>query len=178
MLVRRSGPGLATKGHSTRIGHIRGGGRPLLREGGPISYEATPSRCSRPNPLPTVGLILPSIRPSWKIPRSLPTETTVESVTFQSKSGTTLSLSNCGISYRRVLRIVHSLDSRFRPWLVLSSQFWPWLMSLIQPWNLAWKAFTHKHYDGILYHAFRKTQTYQEMVWWHLVWWYFLAFRS
>ena len=28
---------------STRIGHIPGGGRPLLREGGPISSEARPS---------------------------------------------------------------------------------------------------------------------------------------
>ena len=30
-------------GPLTRIGHIPGVGRPLLREGGPISYEATPS---------------------------------------------------------------------------------------------------------------------------------------
>ena len=30
-------------GQFTRIGHIPGGGRPLLREGGPISYETTPS---------------------------------------------------------------------------------------------------------------------------------------
>ena len=30
------------KGQFTRIGHIPGGGQPLLREGGPISYEATP----------------------------------------------------------------------------------------------------------------------------------------
>ena len=29
-------------GPFTRIGHIAGGGRPLLREGGPISYEARP----------------------------------------------------------------------------------------------------------------------------------------
>ena len=27
----------------TRIGHIPGGGRPLLREGGPISYQSRPS---------------------------------------------------------------------------------------------------------------------------------------
>ena len=30
-------------GQFTRIGHIPGQGRPLLREGGPISYEARPS---------------------------------------------------------------------------------------------------------------------------------------
>ena len=32
----------------TRIGRIPGGGRPLFREGGPISYEPRPSRCSSP----------------------------------------------------------------------------------------------------------------------------------
>ena len=30
-------------GQFTRAGHIPGGGRPLLQEGGPISYEARPS---------------------------------------------------------------------------------------------------------------------------------------
>ena len=30
-------------GQFTRIGHVSGAGRPLLREGGPISYEARPS---------------------------------------------------------------------------------------------------------------------------------------
>ena len=30
------------KGQFTRIGHIPGGGQPLLREGGPISYDARP----------------------------------------------------------------------------------------------------------------------------------------
>ena len=34
-------------GQFTRIGHIPGGGRPLLREGGPISYE---SASFHPNP--------------------------------------------------------------------------------------------------------------------------------
>ena len=34
-------------GDFTRCGHIPGGGRPLLREGGPISYEARPSDCFR-----------------------------------------------------------------------------------------------------------------------------------
>ena len=35
--------------HFTRTGHIPGGGgRPLLREGGPFSYEARPSRCFSP----------------------------------------------------------------------------------------------------------------------------------
>ena len=32
-----------------RIGHIPGGERPLLREGGPISYELRPSRSSSPS---------------------------------------------------------------------------------------------------------------------------------
>ena len=36
-------------GHFTRFGQIPGGGRPLLREVGPISYEATPSAFSQPN---------------------------------------------------------------------------------------------------------------------------------
>ena len=37
-------------GQFTRIGHISEGGRPLLREGGPISYEPRPSRSSTPKP--------------------------------------------------------------------------------------------------------------------------------
>ena len=32
----------------TRISHVPGEGRPLLREGGPISYEATPSASFQP----------------------------------------------------------------------------------------------------------------------------------
>jgi len=35
-------------GQFTRIGHIPGGGLPLLREGGPISYEARPSASFQP----------------------------------------------------------------------------------------------------------------------------------
>ena len=36
-------------GQCTRSGHFPGRRRPLLREGGPISYEPRPSRCSSPN---------------------------------------------------------------------------------------------------------------------------------
>ena len=39
-------------GQFTRIGHIPGGGQPLLREGGPISYDPRPLRCSGPNSPP------------------------------------------------------------------------------------------------------------------------------
>ena len=35
-------------GQFTRIGHILGGGRPLLKEGGPISYMARPSGVFQP----------------------------------------------------------------------------------------------------------------------------------
>jgi hypothetical protein len=35
-------------GQFTRIGRISGGGRPLLQEGGPISYEQRPSPSSTP----------------------------------------------------------------------------------------------------------------------------------
>ena len=34
------------------IGHVLGGRRPLVREGGPISYEATPSAFFKPDPPP------------------------------------------------------------------------------------------------------------------------------
>ena len=45
-------------GKFTRIGHIPGEGWPLLREGGPMSYEARPSRCSIPlRPLHTAPYI-------------------------------------------------------------------------------------------------------------------------
>ena len=37
-------------GPFTRIGHIPGGGRPLLRDGGPISYQARPSSLVNPKP--------------------------------------------------------------------------------------------------------------------------------
>ena len=40
--------GFSDKGQFTQIGHIPGGRRPLLREGGPISYEPGPSRSSSP----------------------------------------------------------------------------------------------------------------------------------
>ena len=36
------------EGEFTRMRHIPGGRRPLLREGGPISYEARPSPCFQP----------------------------------------------------------------------------------------------------------------------------------
>ena len=41
--------------HFTRIGHISGGGRPLLREGGPIRHEASRSS-DRPGGLGLEGL--------------------------------------------------------------------------------------------------------------------------
>jgi len=47
-----------------RIGHVPGGGRPLLREGGPISYEATPSAFFLPRSAPL--LCLASAPPSLK----------------------------------------------------------------------------------------------------------------
>ena len=40
-------------GQFTRISHIPGEGRPLLREGGPISYEATTSVFFQPHSRPT-----------------------------------------------------------------------------------------------------------------------------
>ena len=62
-LIAASCPSLAAKcsgvspfcvwcsfGHFTQIGHIPGGGRPLWREGGPISYEPRPSASFRPLP--------------------------------------------------------------------------------------------------------------------------------
>ena len=42
------GHGTSHYSQFTRIGHVPGGVQPLLREGGPISYEATPSAVRQP----------------------------------------------------------------------------------------------------------------------------------
>jgi len=44
--------GFSLKGQFTLLGHISGGGgRPLLREGAPISYQPRPEATSPPSPV-------------------------------------------------------------------------------------------------------------------------------
>ena len=49
--VRRTTQPRTPLTNDERIDHIPEGGRPLLREGGPNSYKARPSRCSSPIPI-------------------------------------------------------------------------------------------------------------------------------
>ena len=46
------GLGWSGRVYGARIGHIPGGGRQPLREGGPISHEARPSKFLQPPPQP------------------------------------------------------------------------------------------------------------------------------
>ena len=49
--------GFSVKGQFTLLGHIPGGGRPLLREGAPISYQPRPE-AAFPTPSPCYFRIL------------------------------------------------------------------------------------------------------------------------